>query len=866
MVAALEAFYDATGGNAGKWLNKTDWITGGEPCISGWHGVGCCLASHPIIVNIGGSFLCKSEPGSASSRRARRRLLRLTSTCVGSFGNPDAELVPMITPQTKHCCAVVQHDDALGPPHASHDPPPCDVTGGCYTVDDAGSGEDAWYSNPTTTVASWARCVVTTLELPNNGLNGTLDTPALKRIEADLLQADRTSTKAPRFFLDFLQYIDFSTPVDPSSDPEIQAGDAKPNSLSGPLPKWMFSLPNLQAVNFMGNAFTYDDEAVETLEKTLRSSCEKVGANSIARTMNAGQCFPMGKIWDGFSREFCFSFSDAHVPRPGYNLCFDCQHTAGLIAAYTWAVVAGYLVLLAVPAVVLLHRIARRAEYAYQGGGLKRELAAAAVVAFHLQVSVTITCINARVETAPALPFILRRAAACLVLDPVCVAEPLCFSDTSIALTRALGAHYASTTYVAWVLSIPPLLLFAAVGLRMLARKLKWARASRVGAEVELSMTILHALLHAPASRVIRQLLSPLSAKEVASLEGGTDSNLIGLGTEAWFDASGNYIPVGIGAGANAFGVMAGVTLLVLHIAVIARYAYSLSATVQARKKDGGYAMKLRFVSGQYRTKGSAALWNVALGVLHLALLGATAVYTMDSGVPWGSILLIAVLAAGWAAHSYIEPYEYSFLNDVSSRLWLSQMLFVVLILCWGALFQGTYILALAIVLEVLLWTSFVGFSALSPLVLFRGLRNSARAAAGVATDSVPIWLYGAHWVELPLPPGAVAVLGIHPAPPPADDVFDALHNPEQKSFFNPAGLRRRKTKKPKAEKKKEKKKGGFFGKKKKGGDGAGDGDGDAAAGARRGRRLGAGGGGVSTSTRRGRRATRDVFTSRTTR
>ena len=819
MVAALEAFYDATGGNADKWLKKDDWITGGEPCISGWYGVGCCLASHPIIVKIGGLTMCKSEPGSASSRRARRRLLRLTSTCVGSFGNPDAELVPMITPQTKHCCAVVQHDDALGPPHASHDPPPCDVTGGCYTVDDAGSGEDAWYSNPTTTVESWARCVVTTLELPANGLNGTLDTPALKRIEADLLQEDRTSTKAPRFFLDFLQYIDFSTPVDPSSDAFIQAGFAKPNSLTGPLPKWMFSLPNLQAVNFMGNAFTYDDEAVETLEKTLRSSCEKVGANSIARTMNAGQCFPMGKIWDGFSREFCFSFSDAHVPRPGYNLCFDCQHTAGLIAAYTWAVVAGYLVLLAVPAVVLLHRIARRAEYAYQGGGLKRELAAAAVVAFHLQVSVTITCINARVETAPALPFILRRAAACLVLDPVCVAEPLCFSDTSIALTRALGAHYASTTYVAWVLSIPPLLLFAAVGLRMLARKLKWARASRVGAEVELSMTILHALLHAPASRVIRQLLSPLSAKEVASLEGGTDSNLIGLGTEAWFDASGNYIPVGIGSGANAFGVMAGVTLLVLHIAVIARYAYSLSATVQARKKDGGYAMKLRFVSGQYRTKGSAALWNVALGVLHLALLGATAVYTMDSGVPWGSILLIAVLAAGWAAHSYIEPYEYSFLNDVSSRLWLSQMLFVVLILCWGALFQGTYILALAIVLEVLLWTSFVGFSALSPLVLFRGLRNSARAAAGVATDSVPIWLYGAHWVELPLPPGAVAVLGIHPAPPPADDVFDALHNPEQKSFFNPAGLRRRKTqKKPKAEeKKKEKKKkgGGFFGKKK---------------------------------------------------
>ena len=170
--------------------------------------------------------------------------------------------------------------------------------------------------------------------------------------------------------------------------------------------------------------------------------------------------------------------------------------------------------------------------------------------------------------------------------------------------------------------------------------------------------------------------------------------------------------------------------------------------------------MKLRFVSGQYRTKGSAALWNVALGVLHLALLGATAVYTMDSGVPWGSILLIAVLAAGWAAHSYIEPYEYSFLNDVSSRLWLSQMLFVVLILCWGALFQGRTS-SPSRSSSRCCWTSFVGFSALSPLVLFRGLRNSARAAAGVATDSVPIWLYGAHWVELPLPPGAVAVLGM---------------------------------------------------------------------------------------------------------
>ena len=205
-----------------------------------------------------------------------------------------------------------------------------------------------------------------------------------------------------------------------------------------------------------------------------------------------------------------------------------------LIAAYTWAVVAGYLVL-AVPAVVLLHRIARRAEYAYQGGGLKRELAAAAVVAFHLQGvgddhvhHPRASRRRPRCRSSSAAP----PRASCST--PSASPSPLLLGHVDRPHARA-RAHYASTTYVAWVLSIPPLLLFAAVGLRMLARKLKWARASRVGAEVELSMTILHALLHAPASRVIRQLLSPLSRRRSPSLEGGTDSNLIGLGTEAWF-------------------------------------------------------------------------------------------------------------------------------------------------------------------------------------------------------------------------------------------------------------------------------------------------------------------------------------------
>ena len=109
----------------------------------------------------------------------------------------------------------------------------------------------------------------------------------------------------------------------------------------------------------------------------------------------------------------------------------------------------------------------------------------------------------------------------------------------------------------------------------MLARKLKWARASRVGAEVELSMTILHALLHAPASRVIRQLLSPLSDREVASLEGG-DASLVGNDP--------NFVPAGIGAGANAFGIAAGSVLLVLAREPIPRVQRAAAMTDAERQ------------------------------------------------------------------------------------------------------------------------------------------------------------------------------------------------------------------------------------------------------------------------------------------
>ena len=62
MVAALEIFYDNTGG-AEEWEVDSGWLQG-EPCVDGWHGVTCCPRDYPQYDQDGdGTWRCRREDG-----------------------------------------------------------------------------------------------------------------------------------------------------------------------------------------------------------------------------------------------------------------------------------------------------------------------------------------------------------------------------------------------------------------------------------------------------------------------------------------------------------------------------------------------------------------------------------------------------------------------------------------------------------------------------------------------------------------------------------------------------------------------------------------------------------------------------------
>ena len=657
-------------------------------------------------------------------------------------------MVPALTEDTAHCCAAVKNGDVS-------------------TVDDP----IGWYQPITGTEDDYGLCGVVEVSLPSNRLVGKLDDSNVAAIQAASQEATSTGGSRGRLGLTALQLLDVSTPVDPENQEEIDNA----NKLTGAIPTWLLELPTLQAAELAGNNFTYNATALDELSKKEVESCQKVGGGAVAASEAAesASCTPVQATWRGVSRARCFSFSGAHVPTPGENACVDCVETTAHTYLYMVIVILALLGLVAAPAAYALYKASRRADAAYQGGGLKRRVAAATVVLFHASCSAIIVCISAEAEVAPAIPLSMRRVAACVTLDPLCVAFPLCFTDASLELAQNLGSHYIFTSVLAWVLCTPALAIGAAVYVRRKARREKNAARARRAADAELAPTAVVALLQAAVSRTIRQLLSP-------------------LGFRATYH---------IGVGAIVHGFIAGIVLLVLQIAVLARYARQLSFSVASRKQGaeeertrGGYAVSLRFVSGLYRQKGHASFWTLGQWGIHLALLVSTYVLTADgtsagSAVSVGLALLILVVSVGAIAHAYIEPYEYRFLNNVASRLWGCQLLFLCTIAAWGIVFNWSYDTTLVPLVETLLWFFFAGSPALGIFFLYRGLKASAPAARGYASRAMPLWLSGSAWGEIALPAGAVAVLSLHPRPPRADTVFDAIHGVVRAPKPKPPGL-----------------------------------------------------------------------------
>ena len=131
----LTKFYLDTGGP--DWKNSSSWLQG-EPCVDGWHGVSCCPEDKPVLKRQGGEWLCNRDDDSA---------------------------------------AAAVSDDADGAPDDggySNEPTPLrrwpDGVGTAVYPAGCASGSS------TGTVADHARCVVVGIELPSNGLQGSLPT------------------------------------------------------------------------------------------------------------------------------------------------------------------------------------------------------------------------------------------------------------------------------------------------------------------------------------------------------------------------------------------------------------------------------------------------------------------------------------------------------------------------------------------------------------------------------------------------------------------------------------------------------------------------------------------------------------------
>ena len=240
--------------------------------------------------------------------------------------------------------------------------------------------------------------------------------------------------------------------------------------------------------------------------------------------------------------------------------------------------------------------------------------------------------------------------------------------------------------------------------------------------------------------------------------------------------------------------IVAGLILLFMQTPVWRAHFLDAKAYLQGRKgstdqtKDG--VVRTAFVVQPFKQRRAdwmAWMW------LKCAVLFLIAWFGFYNGTDYGyaimdptmqsisNTLVIILLIVIWAITSLIEPYEYTFLNTLDSRVSICAILFLIVGMIWEATAGDEVVcgnsdscrsedlllepLSGQQVLELLLTVVMVTVAVVALLEVLLGLAasyQSAEAWNGVVNEYVPIWIRGMRWEDAPLFAGSIGVISLH--------------------------------------------------------------------------------------------------------
>ena len=243
----------------------------------------------------------------------------------------------------------------------------------------------------------------------------------------------------------------------------------------------------------------------------------------------------------------------------------------------------------------------------------------------------------------------------------------------------------------------------------------------------------------------------------------------------------------------TSWSIFCGLCLLSLQPLVWLNHAQDAWCFMRAHKADAESSrsgmIRSAFMLHAFKHRRADWMWLNWLRLLLLLLcawvgaIGGTiygTAITNDAAQITGIVLVVAVLGASWGATSLTEPYEYTFLNTLDSRLCSVVIIYLFMGMFWKAVsdygvdadpnyynrgmlvFQTRDIATFATAMVLLCMPCCF---LLGVVGLYVGLRSSSGVAGawnGLVSDAIPIWVRGARWGELPLFPGAIGIISLH--------------------------------------------------------------------------------------------------------
>ena len=707
--------------NGANWSTATNWFIG-EPCVDGWFGVFCCPEAMPYL--IGAETLDPEQQYcSATPQNVRRRLVHESGAANVS--------VTELPANGKHFCH-----------HGS------------------------WHGNDT----DLARCSVVQLLFGDNNLGG-----ALSSFEVDVWSsADRRN-----FTFNNLQALSFEN-----------------NAIGGSFPMWLTTMPRLSVVKFAHNniAVNYDDEVA------IRAMCEAPGVSCSGLPHNGGDCLAFGE--------------NAALIRPYDEHCEVC--------ALPSSVLLRWYILLGVTLAALLLYVATVYAYARGAHGiacikpppptedveapltaqerarimaaacvsaacisptrttLKGWVACSCVIIFHYQTIMLLGAVR------PIWPKTVQMYFACLSLDYQCFTIPECVTDFTPTLALNLSSRAGTDTILMVLICCPMAALCLTLAIRITS-KLRGRNGSETYASAQdpnrqadgrpaLMLTttefVCSALMVVPAATALRVARDQMT-----------------WGSES--DSNGVYAALG----ALLFGTL--IFVYSLWTAMAAVLQRSVRGSLQHPLQVPRLLKHLAYLTQPYRPSGAS--WQMISFVQHLVVFFAA--WSSNHGLSSvsrealhgtagervvGSLVMVGVLMVMWGAHIFLEPWESAYQNAASSALYPCHIVAIGLGAIWNEVYDDAFFSSLVegLLLLLLIAAPLVAMIYLALGVRVISMRTQGLTDTNVVAGTMPIWVRGMRWEEMPLPPATVAIPCVYEGSPSAQQVLEALNasmTPEQR-------------------------------------------------------------------------------------